>query len=301
MVVLLSWRKWAIMQLLNCLCRIASNQLVLCRFQGWPWALVLHGLHASLHCTLIPAQLLALWSPFYTSCTAERWRTSFASCRCLNIRIATFRSSSLCLFTVFLVLCCLYVWCVIAAFVDLKKKTNISFTHVLGFLRKCSMHVPSCFPGASLSCSSCGWPAFGCRLHYQVKQTELIWHNYSCWLRTDKRFPPVCSTLNIDLHLLPHLWLLREDVHPSQNILGPGGFPPCLLPLRNEVTRQKVDWAPTVCMWGCVCVCTVSLSHSAQWLTQQYRTIGALWGDTVDMFEEGWWDTVGLWGKRSLL
>lgn len=185
-----------------------------------------------------------------------------------------------------------------------KKKTNISFTLILGFVRKCSMHVPSCFPGASLSCSFCGWPAYGYRLLHQVKQTKLNWHNYSCWLRTDKRFPPVCSTLNNNLHLLPHLWLLREDLHPSQKILGPGGFPPCLLPLRNELTRQKVDWAPTVCMWvhvcGCACLCvrTVSLSHSAQWLTQQYRTIGALWGDTVDMFEEGWWDTVGLWGQK---
>lgn len=93
-LVFLSWRKWAIMQLLNRLCRIAGNQLVLCSFQGRPWALVLRGLHASLHCTLIPAQLLALWSPFYTSCTAERWRTSFASCRCSNIRAATFRSSA---------------------------------------------------------------------------------------------------------------------------------------------------------------------------------------------------------------
>lgn len=126
-------------------------------------------------------------------------------------------------------------------------------SRVLGFVRKCSMHVPSCFPGASLSCSSCGWPAFGCRLLHQVKQTKLNGHNYSCWLRTDKRFPPVCSTLNNNLHLLPHLWLLREDVHPSQKILGPGGFPPCLRPLRNEVTRQKVDWAPTVCMWVRVC------------------------------------------------
>lgn len=158
------------------------------------------------------------------------------------------------------------------------------------------MHVPSCFPGASLSCSSCGWPAFGCRLLHQVKQTKLNWHNYSCCVRTDKRFPPVCSTLNNNLHLLPHLWLLREDVHPSQMILGPGGFPPCLLPLRNEVTRQKVDWAPTVCMWVCVRVhcLTVPLCAVA------YTTIQDNRGSVRRHSGHVWGGLVGLWGQRSL-
>lgn len=139
------------------------------------------------------------------------------------------------------------------------------------FSAKCPMHVPRCLPGASLGWSSCGSPAFGCWLLPQVKQTKLESVFVDCEVIRESHLCVCVLNSKHNLHPFPRLWLLREDVHPSQDIWAFGSVSWSFTAPR---TWGEQSWAPTVCL----CACTLSLmpSCSATCTTMQDNR-GSVW------------------------